>query len=409
MAELSDYEKEQAALASKLDGGGGDDLHIEMPQDPEVNPEVYRDVEPLIFRGFLTVSAEINGVHFVFKSLNQHEMELLKFLYPTGRTGTKFWSDFLAYGVFMVDGVNVLPERDKFLGKISATFSELPNDIRSKVIWHLSEVNRRAANAVTLTECYVLEKYSRYRWYQLHGLDLTSTSVTGIQGTSTLGLNWGQLIWRAVNRIEDMNMVQEQEWEHAKFVGSCMAGKGITRVYQQDNDRRKREKEEEIARKDRIIRKVLLGEDTSLGTQTAGAVKIVARTVEELTAQLERDLRGEKDFHDLVVEQYENRLREGYNRRQAQLEDLARVRDEEFGGKELLGGSDMTGMTLEQVQKHMAERNSRKGSTEQQWPELYDEKLRGTVNRYIVGNEDPPAPSTATYPIAPIRRNPSQR
>lgn len=395
------YAEQQEQLARQLEDGHAAEIQIQAPKDPEVKPEVYRDVEPLIFRGFLTIAAEINGVRFVFKSLNQHEMDLLRWMHPEGKATADFWNQFLAYGVFMIDGVNILPERDRWIPKIADMFNSFQVQVRNRIVWRMSEINRRASNAVSLTECYAMERYSRYRWYQLQGMDMTATAVSGVSGTDRLGLNWAQLVWRALNRIEDLNDLQEQEWEHAKFVGSCMAGKGISKVYQQDNDRRRKAKEEQLARKDKLLRQVLLGEKLADDGSAGGAVMVAARTVEELASQLERDLRGEKDWHDLVVDEHERRIREGYNHRRRQLEEMARSREEEFGGKTLFGGTDMRGLTPAQVHDHLLRRREQdaQNRTAEAWPELHDEKLRGVMDRYVA--EEP------TIEIKPTDRDTS--
>lgn len=407
MSEGPEYATDQDRLQQELEGGP--EIHIEAPKDPEVNPEVYRDVEPLLFRGFLTLSAEINGVHFVFKSLNQHEMDLLRLMQPSDRGSPSFWNLFLAYGVLMVDGVNVLPERDRWIPKIADTFKNFQPTVRNRIVRHISEINRRASNAVTLTECYAMEKYSRYRWYQLQSMDLTSMSVTGVPGTDRLGLNWAQLVWVALNRIEDLNDRQEQEWEHAKFIGSCFAGKGISKVYQQDADRRRKSKEERLARKDKLLRQILLGEKPEDVAKANGAVMLTARTVEELTDQLQRDLRGEKDWHDLVVDAEEQRIKDSVNQRRQQLEELAVTREQEWGGKSLFGGTDTGALTPAEVQERIAKRATQgDGDTSQtRWPELNDEKLRGVLDRYYT--EPPSQQLPVPFPVFPSRNGPSRR
>src|SRR5688572_16803230 len=122
MANAPTYDDTQAKLRQKYDGETDEeDLELELPPEiPEVNPEIYRDVEPLLFRGFLHVAAEINGVSFVFKSLNHHEFEMLSLMVPTDGTRKglqKFYAHFLAHGVFMVDGVNVLADRDQHIAE----------------------------------------------------------------------------------------------------------------------------------------------------------------------------------------------------------------------------------------------------------------------------------------------------
>ena len=350
---LATYEDEQEQLRREYEGTP--DIKITAPREPEVNPEVWKDVEPILYRGFLTIQAEINGVPFVFKSLNHHEFELLKF--SGSFESPNFWSTFLAYGVFMVDGVNILPARDKELPAIAKLFRDLPMEARSKIIRYLSEANRRAAAAVPMTEAYAMELSSRYRWLQLRGLDLTSCAVTGIEGTQRLGLNWSQQLWRALNHVEDRNEEHEREWENAKFIGSCFAGKGISKVYNQDQERRRKEREERISRKDKILREILLGEKQEANTlKIPGAIVIAPRTVEELADQLEKDLKGEKDWHDMVIEQHEALIRSRYSERKAEVEAMARENAAQFGDQRVVGSPSIEGLSHAEAEQWISRR-----------------------------------------------------
>ena len=379
----SDLYAQQQAELEKLENS--DKLRAEAAafKEPEVNPEVYRDVEPLLFRGFLTQSAEINDVHFVFKSLNHHEFELIRMAggyTKDGQPSQRFWNMFLAYGVLMVDGVNVLSNREQHIPTIIKTFSDFHLSVKQRIVRHLSEINRRASNAVLLTECYVTERQSRYRWYQIQSLDMTSTALTGIAGTGTLGMNWAQLIWRALNRFEDLKEEVEHYWEHAKFIGSCSAGKGISKVYTHDNQRRKQEREERLSKKDELLRHILLGEPMRPKLLTDGAVWVAAHSTEELIAQLDRDLRGEKDWHDFIVEQSEAKIRKGYEDRRSELESLARAREAEFDGKTLVGGTDMTGLSPVEVRERMVRQRQYEAQADAKrlnnpTPELHDEQF----------------------------------
>lgn len=349
------YEDEQQKLQNELAGLPAEGIQITVPKDPEVKPEVWKDVEPLLYRGFLTLPAEINGVYFVFKSLNHHEFELLRF-YGDYRDTKKqaFWDIFLAHCVFVVDGVNILKDRDRWIQKVSEVFLSLPKGVKSDIIRHVSEVNRKASVALTLTEAYAMEPMSRYRWMQLKGLDLSSVSVTGIEGTQQLGLNWAQQLWRALNLVEDRNEQQERDWENAKFVGSCFAGKGISKVYSHDTERRRKEHEERISRKDRILREVLLGEKVdSKNTALPGAVITIPKTVEELASQLEKDLRGEQDWHDKVIEEHERRIKDQYQSRRTQQEEVAKENDVHFGPFNVTGGTALEPISPQEIEHRM--------------------------------------------------------
>lgn len=388
------YDQTQGELQQRFEG---EDFHIDAPKEglPEVNPEVYKDVDPLLFRGFLIVPAEINGVSFVFKSLNHHEFNLLSLMatLDSRKAETRFYSTFLAHGVFMVDGINILPNRDQHLPKVIEFFQSLEKTARDRVVLHLSEINKRANRAVALSEAFSLETASRIRWAQMKGIDVTSTAVTGIQGTSNLGMNWAQLTWRAINHFEDIRDKAEREWENAKFIASAMAGKGMNKVHSQDKRRREQEQTERQEKKDKILRFALLGEP--LDQASKGVPVMVARTVDELADQLTKDLKGEKDWHDMVVDAYEAQARQERQAKEERLHELRTSFDERFGEKSLVGGSSMEGLTPEEV-KYRLERQrqlaAQRLSAQQVYPELFDPKSADFSDKWNSPQQTTPTP-----------------
>lgn len=382
MADAASYEEEQQRLRSQTEGGGGeDDRYFELPKIPEINPEIFKDVEPLLYRGFLIQPAEINGVSFVFKNLNHHEFEMLSILNPGSNFASvqNFYDLFLAYGVFIVDGINILTDRDKMLHDLKESFHSFPQGMKAKVIRHLSEINRRASQAVLLAEAYTIETRSRLRWTQLKNTDLTATAVTGISGTAALGMNWAQLTWRALNFFEDQRTQAEADWENAKFIASSMAGKGMNRIHAQDRSRRKHEHEEKLERRDQIIRLALLGKDDSIRTKDGQVVK-VARSVEELADQLRKDLSGEKDWHDRVVEAHEARVRQDYEDRNQRVQELAARHAEEADGRTVYGTTEgfRKGLTPQEVSERILRSRqitAQKLASQQVFPEMSDDKM----------------------------------
>ncbi len=353
------YAIDQGRLREELEGGASeeDDFHLKAPVPPEVNPEVYKDVEPLLFRGFLLQQATINHVSFVFKSLNHHEFEMLQFLGNGSdrKSQQHLYDIFMAYGVAMVDGANVLADREEWLPQIADTFSGLDRAVREKVVYHLSELNRRAGRAMVLTEAYALESQSRLRWAQYNGISLMHPSITGILGTERLGMNWGQLTWRALNYYEDMRDLSEREWENAKFVASAMAGKGMNKVHSQDRRRRQQEAEDRLERKTKILRFAMLGEPIGSSDGRYGD-KIVARTVEELAQQMEKDIKGEKDWHDMIVDAVQQKM---VDERSAKMEGLRLLQEErssKYGDRPITGGTSLKGIRPEEVKYHIEKR-----------------------------------------------------
>lgn len=387
------------------------DIRIDVVQEPEVKPEVWKDTESLIYKGFITLNGDINGVEFIFKSLNQHEFQFVTWLGGNGGNRAaidRFYNTFLAYGVFMVDGVSVLSDRARWIPELAKFFSELQAPAKNKLIRYLSEVNRRASNAVTLTEAYIMEQSSRFRWAQLQGLDLMSPTCTGVDGTHTLGLNYGQLVWRALNHYEDTKESAEREWDNAKFVGSCFAGKEVQKVYNQDRERRRKEKEARVERRDKLLRQVLLGEDQDEGKDGKRMVKMVARTVEELASQLERDLRGEKDWHDQVVEAEQARMHAQIQERRDRINELVRERAAKEGEQEMQAFSTTAqGLTAEEVRYRIANKKqleAQRNASKMIRPEM-DPRLEVFLSKYHADDGTSHAP--AREPVTQTDRDPT--
>lgn len=332
------------------------DIRIEVPKEPEVNPAIYTDTINLVSRGFLLATADINGVPFVFKSVNHHEFDRVRLLsgvpVDSPTIPPRFWDLFLSYHVLFVDGQNILLSRSQSVPKLADMFRDLSPAARTRLIRQLSDLNRKASAANLLVEAYATEVYSRWRWAQVHSLDLSSTALTGIEGTEKLGLSYAQLSWRAINYYEDIRSRNEIEWDNAKFIGGCFAGKGIQKVYDRDSNRRKKDQEERFARKDRLIRHVLFGEPLEVKKAILQNATIkVASTVEELADQVERSLKGEKDWHDEMVAEYENKVKEGFTRKQEQLQNIVQNTKE----RSMSGGSALAGLTQKEVQRLIEE------------------------------------------------------
>jgi len=408
MASDQAYLEEQGKLQAELDGEAPDDLHIEIPKDPEVDPRVYRDVEALLYRGFIYVPAEINDVAFVFKSLNQHEFDLIQMTlgHKSGDAAgmRKFYNLFLAYGVLMVDGSIILSDRDRWLPDIAKLFDGLGSQARTKVIRHMSEINRRASAAVTLTEAYTMEVSSRFRWAQLRGIDLAQPSLTGIRGTEYLGLNWAQLTWRALNSFEDMRDISEREWENAKFIGACYAGKSVSKVYSHDNRRRREEADARRSRKDHLLRHVILGAPLEDGIERKGdQIVVAAKTVDELADQLQKSLKGEKDWHDEVVNAIEERVRQQQQQHAERLQSLTEENERLYGDRRVIGTSALEGLTLADVAKRLEERQ--RAAASQVRPDMDEGRHSEFLDRWSLSGKEPmTAPTTNRENVKPFKR-----
>jgi hypothetical protein len=115
-----------------------------------------------------------------------------------------------------------------------------------------------------------------------------------------------------------------------------------------------------------------------MNTETnKGAPIRVARTVEELANQLERDLKGEKDWHDLVVEAHERRASEDRERREQHIRELQQGFEDQYGPRQLVGQTSMQGLSAEEVKFQIQRRRQLTAQrlAQQVNPELSDPKM----------------------------------
>lgn len=282
----------------------------------------YTDVEHMIFRGFLSEPSEIAGVPFVFKTINQTEYELsLMHSYASDPEEEERLQEcyFIAHSIYLFNRTTVLQDRQAFFSEFIDIVYEWPAQVRYKILASLQKLNARALDAMSKVEGFSYGMDSRQRWSLLHRLSPNDPRVTGIPGTDLLGLNMHQRLWFHYNTLDDKQERFDLDWSRTKFLASVHS-KEISKIDSQD----KSKKREERMRRESIFQ----GFDPSQGVGGPdGEVKFSLESVDDLLGQLKRDIEGQKDFHDMVVDEHERLVREKFMRlreQQAQQAQLAR-------------------------------------------------------------------------------------
>ena len=305
-------------------------IRIKVPENYNraVDESVWEELEKYVFTGFLTAPTIIAKKTFVFKTINPYELRNLEYMRPARASSddvrSQFRSAFIAYSIFMVDGVNTLYERPKHINRLIKAISKLQAHIQDEIVRNLSVLNERASRLHPLVEVYAYENRSRFRWMQMNGAQVHAPSVTGIPGTDELGMNVSQQTWTAINALIDRREVMEREWSNAKFIGSCFAGKGVRSIDERDKARLEKER---VDREDlkmkvlyRYLNRVSQSEDPEQTIELPDGRRAVvvrgnaqdgkwrADSAEELADQLSNALSGELDHHDRVIEAQQKKL-----------------------------------------------------------------------------------------------------
>ena len=355
----------------------------------QVDESVWQELEQFLFTGFLSSPATVQEQSFVFKTLNPYEIRNIQHMRPMGASlpsgSAGFRHAFIAYSLFMIDGNNCLYERPRHINRLVRAMSKLPVKIQDNVVENLAALNERAALLLPLVESYAYENRSRFRWFQIKGQAIHSPLSTGISGTDELGMNVCQQTWVALNNIIDKQEDTERDWQHAKFIGSCFAGKGMRSVDEKDRGRREKERTDREDLKMKVLYAYLnrkVGKDVKdeepaqvqlPDGRFAHVVKrFKAETAEELASQLSASLSGDIDYHDRVVEaklkQIQQR-REDYERMQVSFMQREPVfKPTASGGARILGGkaeADAYVARMKQLEREQIERTARQIQLEQ--------------------------------------------
>jgi hypothetical protein len=134
------------------------------------------------------------------------------------------------------------------------------------------------------------------------------------------------------------------------------------------------------------LREIVLGERQKANfTRIPGAIIMQPKTVDELADQLEKDLKGEKDWHDRVIEEHEAMIRERYTARKMQMEEAAKSAAVKFGDHHVVGTSSIEGLTQAEVDARISRRKQLQAQAiarMQVHPDIQDEKTETFLNKW---------------------------
>lgn len=343
-------------------------VKVELPDRLEVDRDwVWDDLESYLFKGFLYSPAVVHETHFVFKTLNHHEFQMIDFMRPKKASMDNrlhFQALFIAHSIFMVNGENGLLERPKHIRKLVRVVQKIPASHQKEILTNLELLSQKAQRVYPLVEIYVHEDRSRLMWLQTKNMPVHSSAATGISGSEELGMNHCQGSWVSLNRMLDFREESEKDWNHAKFIGSCFNGKGVRSVDQQDKAQKDidRQKLDELRMKilHRYINKIDEGDEEDIkevitlpdGRKAKVEKRFQAKSYEELAEQLSSALSNEKDYHDMVIE---DAMKKMEKRKQTIEHETLSLGSQTLlnpeGGTRILGGKEEADKYLERLKK----------------------------------------------------------
>ena len=284
----------------------------------------YKDLEDLIYMGFIPYQAKIADVNFVFKSISDNEYRktrLMSGLEKDPRFTTNFHYNYLYHSVYMVNGVNILEKREEIYSDLRKIFESFPSSLLTHIFSILENLTSRLDKSVRLVEPYSYEDSSRYYWNAYKGVALNSYLQTGIKGTEDLGLNQFQRYWKVLNLREDDQDRFEQNYSLAKFSASFSDPKAVKKINASDEAK----KVEENSKREQIKKMGTIEEDAATLDPTS--------TRDGIITELEKQIRGDRDEHDRVIEAYEKNIRTDMLK---QMQEIKSIKDKGASNMDML-------------------------------------------------------------------------
>lgn len=349
---------------------------------------LYKDVEHLVEEGFLTYNIVLNGCVITFRSLTGDDLsDLLNATHPKMAL-ISFYQRYVAKAIFKIDGLDVTDSaagywvRRLFVDRLPAPYLE--------VLRHIAEgLGKRQDRASRITESYCYEPYSRQAW----SMSSQGHFLTGSRG-------FVRRLWIAYNQREDAREQAVRDWEHTRAVVGVQSykaakkmGESERNMYQREEDRRRRHIEETVnfiirgPEEEREEEYVIVNGQKFLVPKVREATSLV-----DLEAELNRWIAGEKDFHDVVVEQYEDNIRKVAQKRHAEAKAARERREQMQALKEQAGlanvGTKLVGYTqkdLERMGRSVAPRGTSQEVHGGSPSRLFDRYMKNEVGKGWLG------------------------
>lgn len=315
---------------------------------------VYADVETLLTQGFLTHTVVVQGVPITFRSLTDETSAHLRQRVHRAMTILEWRRLALAVSTHALNYLSVpLLDRNAEYALYREVYSELPVPFVNALYTIFDGLSRRVTRALSIVEAYCYEPYSRSMW----------RGLVGNEGKPIQ--NPVYRVWRAFNLAEDTRQADFAQWEHTRMFVSAMSSKGAKHLLNEEKKIKQREQDRRNGVIEDTITKVISGSQATEGSavtvtldgETFEVPRIMAaRTADDLMEEMERTVKGERDYHDKVVERYKEGIRsrvetERSRRQEAFDTALAMAKEEGQAPDQAPSSVPLVGYTPEQLRE----------------------------------------------------------
>jgi hypothetical protein len=341
--------------------------------------EAYKLIDSIVAKGFLSEKISVGGHSFVLKNITDKEYGLLKDIYPDEKSSETFLRK-LCYCIVFLDDINFLVRRKGGFFDVTSLLRKFPEPAIRRLLKAVNALNEVYIEAIDFLEGFCYTPRSRYLWRVLDPYN--RDAFTGIEGSNIVGLNSVQENWIAINKKLDEEEDYGKQFNMALMITSSnnhKSAKKISRNY----DFHKKELDElrqEIAKYGYNKRRV---EEQQRKAQWTPPIN----SREDLVRELYKQMRGEKDRHDIFIEQWIEKQRQ----KAEEAKKKAEQRQQDFRKKieeiDDLEREDSRPVSAEEIKKIMEERKNKKSENYMAAYEKSDqaERFMKKVSSRVIG------------------------
>jgi len=302
---------------------------------------IYADVEELIQTGALTQLVPLGDGFITLSTLS--DLSTRRFILRSSGDEANWKRHHIAHSTTMVNGYALDPLDPNMPYHL---FMEWLRYVRVEIIdvlhAYIMGLRKRLRRAIRITHAYCQEPYSRQQWRT---------------DPISVGVNTTQRLWRASNQATDQYEEDLRQWQHTRSIVGSMSGKGAKALKKSSDDWAEKRKNRQRKTIEDAVNWVISGErdeqeplTVTVNGQTLTVPKVHAsQSVDEMQDELMRAVRGEKDYHDHLVDQYKEYHRaknEAARRERQETLDKARKASDERG---VSGKTTIVGYTPAQL------------------------------------------------------------
>lgn len=336
--------------------------YIEIPTPDFEN--TYKNIKSLIFDGFIPVTLNICDYPVVVKALSLNEFRYIDIL---GTSDEDKIALYFLYSMVLFDGESVIPIRKQMHREAIEIFRTIPTAGLNQVSTLINSTQRYYNSNYETLEAFLYEHEARAQWVISKKEALNKTLL---YGHSDIGWNTAQEVWIGFNQREDKRETDDRDFSNAKFIASAMVGdKEIKKISIREQLRWTEElKRRQGVRLHKKEHKLVLSNPTY--------------TAKDLVGELLRQIKGEKDLHDKIIDEHERKLAVLSEKRAKDFEEAqikAAMAITQHGA--LSGGSRP--ITQQEMNDHLKKVNTKKINVDTDSSNRYLEKVMSTTRSTV--------------------------